>query len=263
MQFAEETIQAPAASGVIREARGLFELPRLFLRFPILARQPRGNREPVLILPGYGAGDGSTAILKIYLQFLGYRVRGWGLGRNLGTVAELLPRILKRLASFSRRSNYQPVTVIGWSLGGYLARELARERPDLVRQVITLGTPVVGGPKYTVVAETYRKRGIDVDAVAAEVEWRSNAARLETPVLALYSRTDAVVAWQACIDRQTPNVEHVEVKTTHLGFGFSPEVYKIIAHTLAKTVKNQAVHPRSQPKHRHELRLHRRRHVKT
>ena len=98
-----ESFLPPAASGVIREARGLIELPRLLLRIPSLARQPRGNREPVLILPGYGAGDGSTVILKAYLRLLGYRARGWGLGRNRGEVSELLPRVLKRLASFSRR----------------------------------------------------------------------------------------------------------------------------------------------------------------
>ena len=258
----DEILQAPASSGAIREARGLIELPRLLLHFPLLARQPRGNREPVMILPGYGAGDGSTAILKIYLQLLGYRVRGWGLGRNLGKVADLLPRILKRLASFSRRSDHQTVTIIGWSLGGYLARELARERPDLVRQVITLGTPVVGGPKYTVVAESYRKRGIDIDAIAAEVEWRSNAARLEIPVLAIYSRADAMVAWQACIDRQTPSIEHIEVKTTHIGFGFSPDVYKIIARALAQTADKQPTTADPKPKRRHGLRLRRRPSVK-
>jgi len=114
----DEIFQAPTPSCLIREARGLIELPRLLLRFPGLARQPRGNRDPVIILPGYGAGDGSTIILKIYLQLLGYRVRGWGLGRNVGVVADLLPRILKRLASLSRRSDHQTVTIIGWSLGG-------------------------------------------------------------------------------------------------------------------------------------------------
>jgi hypothetical protein len=257
-----EILQAPAPSRLIREARGLIELPRLLLRFPGLARQPRGNREPVMILPGYGCGDGSTIILKIYLQLLGYRVRGWGLGRNVGVVADLLPRILKRLASLSRRSDHQTVTIIGWSLGGYLARELARERPDLVRQVITLGTPVIGGPKYTVVAESYLKRGIDIDAIAAEVEWRSNAALLETPVLAIYSRADGIVAWQACIDRQTPHVEHVEVKTTHLGFGFSPDVYKIIARALATTADKQPAIAEPKPKRRHEPRVHRRTGIK-
>lgn len=252
-----ESLQPPNSSGLIRELFGLIELPKLLVRLPQLALQPRGTQHPVLILPGYGAGDGSTAILKAYLRLLGYRARGWGLGRNKGAVAELLPRVLKRLASFSRRTN-QKVTLIGWSFGGYLARELARERPDLVRQVITLGTPVIGGPKYTVVAESYRKRGIDIEAIAAEVEWRNQLAVLETPVVAIYSRADAVVAWEACIDRQTPNVEHVEVKTTHLGFGFSPEVYKIIALRLTQGEKTTQLPSPSERRRRKKLKLERR-----
>jgi hypothetical protein len=249
----DEILQIPASSGVIREARSIIELPRLLLRFPALARQPRGNREPVLILPPHGTGDTSTIILKGYLRLLGYRARGWGLGRNRGRVAELLPRVLKRLASFSRRSE-QKVSLIGWSFGGYLAREVARERPDLVRQVITLGTPVVGGPKYTILAKIYRKRGMDIEAIAAEVEWRNREALLETPVTAIYSRGDAVVAWQACIDRETPNVEHVEVKTTHLGFGFSPDVYKIIAQSLARTTHESSSTADAHSRHRHKVR---------
>ncbi|MGH7875260.1 MAG: hypothetical protein ACREQO_23955 [Candidatus Binatia bacterium] len=232
-----DALEAPQSSGVLREARGLIELARLLLRFRELRRQPRGHGEPVLILPGYGAGDGSTVILKGYLRYLGYKARGWGLGRNTGTVEQLLPRILKRLASHSRRTG-QPVRLIGWSFGGYLARELARERPDLVDHVITLGTPVVGGPKYTVVAESYRRRGIDLDALAAQVEYR-NQISLCTPVMAIYSRADSFVAWQACIDRNAPNVEHVEVQTTHIGFGFSPDVYKIIAQRLSSPASSE------------------------
>jgi pimeloyl-ACP methyl ester carboxylesterase len=226
-----EPFDPPDPSRLIREARGLIELPRLLLRFPQLAIQPRGHGEPIMILPGYGAGDGSTTILKAYLRLLGYRARGWGLGRNRGSTVELLPRILKRMASFARRSN-QKVHLIGWSFGGYLARELARERGDLVGKVITLGTPVIGGPKYTVVARAFLNRGIDLEAIAAEVEAR-NQISFTTPVVAIYSRRDAMVAWQACIDHQALNVEHVEVQTTHLGLGFSPDVYKIIAQRLA------------------------------
>ncbi|HEY2921325.1 MAG TPA: hypothetical protein VGK77_20260, partial [Candidatus Binatia bacterium] len=199
--------EAPDLSCVIREARGLIELPRLLFRFPELARQPRGNGQPVIILPGYGAGDASTAILKVYLRLLGYRARGWGLGRNTGNAPQLLPPILKRVASLARRSS-QKVNLIGWSFGGYLARELARERGDLIGRIITLGTPVVGGPKYTIVARTFRRRGIDVDAMAAAIELR-NRVVLSTPVVAIYSRADAVVAWQACIDQNAANVEHV------------------------------------------------------
>jgi hypothetical protein len=228
-----EAIEPPAASGMVREAFCLIELTRLLLCFPFLFTQPRGKREPVIIFPPHGAGDGSTTLLKAYLRLLGYRARGWGLGRNSGNMSQLLPRALRRLVSFAKRTN-QKVALIGWSFGGYLARELARERPDLISRVITLGTPVIGGPKYTSLCGIYRKRGMDIEAIATEIDFRNEAAPLETPIVALYSRIDAIVAWQACIDQRTPNVEHVEVRTTHYGFGFSPEVYRIIAQCLAQ-----------------------------
>lgn len=238
-----ESLQPPSRFGLVREARGLLELPRLLLRIPTLARQPRGRGEPVLVLPGYGAGDASTVVLQSYLRLLGYRVRGFGLGANSGDVPGRLVRVLKRLVSFAHKAR-QEVRLIGWSLGGYLAREAARERPDLVQQVITLGTPVVGGPRYTVVAHAFRRRGIDVDAIEAQIELR-NRISLTTPVTAIYSRSDAVVAWEACIDRHCLNVEHIEVGTTHLGLGFSPEVYRIIAQRLA----NGSVESHRQSRH--------------
>ncbi len=217
--------------GLLRQGRGLLELPRLLWAFPDLARQPRGRGEAVLVLPGYGAGDASTLVIQGFLRFLGYRVRGWGLGRNTGAVPVLLPRVVQRVAEVAREAE-QRVRLVGWSLGGYLAREAARERPDIVRQVITLGTPTVGGPKYTAVAGVYRRRGVDLDAIEAAVDAR-NRTPLEVPVTAIYSRSDGVVAWKACIDRINPNVSHIEVRTTHLGLGFAPEVYRIIAESLA------------------------------
>jgi pimeloyl-ACP methyl ester carboxylesterase len=225
-----DKLKPPGRSELLREARVFLELPRLVLRFPDLARQSRGRGQPILILPGYGAGEGSTTLLQLYLRFLGYQVHSWGIGRNTGDVAKLLPRILKRLISFSE-STRQQLSIIGWSLGGYLAREAARERPDLVRQVITLGTPVVGGPKYTAAARAYRRRAL-MWTPSAEVESRKQTC-LRTPVTAIYSRADGIVAWKACIARAATHVEHIEVPTTHLGFGFSADVYKIIAQRLA------------------------------
>ena len=229
--FMVDVPQPPSLNGLFREARGFLEFPRLLFRAVDLVLQPRGHGQPILVLPGYGAGDGSTVILKSYLRVLGYRVSGWHLGRNSGNVPDLMPRVMKRLLSMHRRSQ-ERVRLIGWSLGGFIAREAARERPDLVHQVITLGTPVIGGPKYTVIAERLRRRGIDLDAMEAEIASR-NTILLQTRVTALYSRADAVVAWQACIDHNGQNVEHVEVRTSHMGFGFSPQVYKIIAQRLA------------------------------
>jgi pimeloyl-ACP methyl ester carboxylesterase len=227
-----KAIQPPSPTGLLGEVRGLLELPKLLIELPNLARQPRGSGERVLVLPGYGAGDVSTAVLRAYVRFLGYRPRGWGLGRNDGEVPDLLPLVVEQLEELAREEG-SAIRLIGWSLGGYLAREAARERPQSARQVITLGSPVVGGPKYTAVAGAYRRRGIDLDAIGAEVEAR-NRQPLETPVTAIYSRSDRVVAWRACIDRHAPNVEHVEVETTHLGLGFSPEVFQIIAERLAR-----------------------------
>ena len=120
--------------------------------------------------------------------------------------------------------------------------------------MITLGTPVVGGPKYTVVARRFHRRGIDIAAIEAEIELR-NQISLRTPVTAIYSRADAVVAWEACIDQNGSDVEHVEVRTTHLGFGFSAEVYKIIAQRLANddNLPRQSPAGESSPKLGHGL----------
>jgi pimeloyl-ACP methyl ester carboxylesterase len=232
-----DLLQPPPRSGLFREARGLLELPRLLLRMRMLARQPRGRGEAVLVLPGYGAGELSTVVLQSYLRLLGYRV--WGLGRRKHSrdVPEQLTRVLKRVVSIAHKAE-QEVRIIGWSSGGYLAREAARECPDLVRQVITLGTPVVGGPKYTVAAHSFRRRGIDMDAIEAQIAMR-NRVSLTTPVTAIYSRLDRVVAWEACIDNDCSNVEHVEVGTTHFGLGFSPEVFRIIAERLAGAGKSR------------------------
>src|SRR3989304_8823958 len=98
-----EALPPPRPTGLIREARLVLEFPLLVLRSVELACQPRGHGEPVLVIPGYGAGDGSTAILKTYLRLLGYRVSGWHLGRSSGNVAELLPRGLRGILSISRQ----------------------------------------------------------------------------------------------------------------------------------------------------------------
>lgn len=133
----------PGPASLLREGLGFLEQPRLLLRAPELARLPRGSGQPVMVLPGFATTDASTLMLQGYLRLLGYAVRGWRMGLNTGRLGALLPRVLRRVARTAELAG-GPVRLVGWSLGGVLAREAARERPELVRRVITLGSPIAG-----------------------------------------------------------------------------------------------------------------------
>ena len=200
----------PGPVAMLREGLGFLELPRLLLRMPELSRLPRGSGQPVMVLPGFAASDASTLVLQAYLRLLGYRVRGWRMGLNTGQVSALLPRVLRRVARTAELAG-EPVRLVGWSLGGVLAREVARERPELVRRVITLGTPIGVGRSEA-----------------------REATPIRVPITAIWSRADGIVAWQACVDRRSPDVENIEVGATHIGLGFSPDVYRVIAERLAR-----------------------------
>ena len=125
-----------------------------------------------------------------------------------------------------------PLRLVGWSLGGFLAREAAREVPQHVAHVITLGSPVLGGPKYTAMARFFRAVGGDLDAIEKEIQDREQTP-IRTPITAIYTESDGVVDWRACIDRVSRHVEHVAVRSTHCGLGFTPDVLRIVAERLA------------------------------
>jgi len=202
------------------------------LALPHLRRTARrGDGGPVLVAPGFATDDGGTASLRGFLGSIGYRVVGWGLGRNDGRVPRLIPALADRTEAFAELSG-RPVRLVGWSLGGYLVREVARERPSVVDRVVTLGAPIVGGPAYTASAPVYRRRGYDLDAIAAQVE-RREAEPIRVPIDAVYSRSDGVVAWRACVDKVSPDVRHHEVVSSHLGLVASATVFRLVAELLA------------------------------
>ena len=225
-------VSPPSPLLTFREASAGLELIKLLASIPALARLPRARGEPVMVLPGFGTGDRTTVILRTYLHQLGYRVSGWGLGRNSGNVPELMPEVARAVAAHAAREG-QPVRLVGWSLGGYLAREAARDLPDQVDRVITLGSPVIGGPRFTTTAGFYRAAGTDFDEIDALIAERERTP-LRVPVTAVYSKSDGVVDWRACIDRTSPFVEHVRVRSSHVGLGFAPEVLRVIATRLAR-----------------------------
>ncbi len=192
---------------------------------------PRGDGLPVLLLPGYGADEATLLTLQERLIALGYDVRPWGQGKNHGQVHKLLPRLGALIESWHAETG-KPVTLIGWSLGGYIARELARDHVAAVAGVLTLGSPAVGGPKYTITANSYRKRGFDLDAIEADMA-RRDAQPILCPLTVFFSKVDGIVSWPATLDRSTPQARHIEVKSSHIGLVFDAGVFRIIAQALA------------------------------
>ena len=226
-------LQPPSRLASIAEIRALREPFRLVAAGRRLRSHP-GPRRIIITVPGYGATDASMAPLRAFLRRLGHDARGWGLGRNTGEVEDLYPRLGASVRSASLASG-TTVDLVGWSLGGVLAREAARDLPQSVGQVITYGTPVIGGPRFSRAAGMYSdERLTEIDDLIHDRE----RMPIIPPVTAIYSRNDGVVAWQACIDPFQNDVEHVEVRSTHLGMGLDPDVWQVVADKLGSS--NQA-----------------------
>jgi pimeloyl-ACP methyl ester carboxylesterase len=227
-----EPITPPGKLDALRELR----LPIDVLRWAPswLAMKSRRATRPrtAILLPGFGAGPGSMRVMESFLRRRGHRTRDWGLGLNTGDARQLRSK-LTRIVGESLAAHGEPVVLVGWSLGGYIAREYAREHPGEVRRVITLGSPVIGGPRYTATAGWYRSQGHDLAEMERAVADRY-ATPLRVPVTAIYSKRDGVVAWQACIDRWSPDVRHIEVSETHVGLGFAPRVLAIVADEVER-----------------------------
>ncbi len=195
------------------------------------ASLPRGQR-PVMIIPGFGAGDWATGVLRRGLSRLGHHVYGWGLGINQGKVERDVERLMPTLAAICARHE-QPVVLIGWSLGGVIARHLARQQPEYVADIIALGSPLVGGPKYTFTAPWYRRKGMDMDKAERKVNAYESRTALPCPMLSIFTPHDGMVHPGASHDPHHPEVTYREVDASHLGLCVAPEVLQVIAERLA------------------------------
>lgn len=222
----------PTWKDVVAESRFALEwLRSKRLGERVLAGLPRGDGETVVLLPGYGASEQNMQVLAERLAALGYEALQWGQGKNTGAVHKLLPRLQKRIEEIVARTG-KPITLVGWSLGGYIARELARDLPEAIAGVVTLGSPAVGGPKYTITAAAYRKKGFDLNAIEAEMAKR-DVIPIRCPLTVLFSKRDGIVSWPATLDRLTPQARHVEVYSSHIGLVHDAEVFRTIARVLA------------------------------
>ena len=255
----KQTVKPPSRINTIRELLApadMLGVPSAMLR----ARKHKASSKkklPIIVLPGIGADDYSTWPLRYFLSRHGYQAEGWGIGRNTagrglikrmdelsdrwdtdrdrshrgeGEVPALCDKMYERVRSRAKELK-SPVVLIGWSLGGYVAREVARDLPGEVAAVITMGSPVIGGPKYTSAARIYKARRCDLDWIEREVEKRF-ANPIRQPITAIYSKRDGVVGWSSAIDHYSPNVRHVEVSVSHLGLGLNAGVWKHVLNAL-------------------------------
>jgi len=228
----EVAVAPPSALLLLLEARAFGEYASLILSWPFLRMLPRGDGHAVMVIPGYATNDASTRPMRRVLKGLGYDVHGWGQGRNFGLPRPAREALHLRLEELHRAQG-RKVSLVGWSLGGVLAREIARHAPERVRRVITLGSPINGHPHANTV-DAFKHW---VSGATRKVDWEGFQRRRvppNVPCTAIYSKTDGIVAWHCCLEEPAPNTENVEVRASHFGLGVSPQVLRVIAERLAR-----------------------------
>jgi pimeloyl-ACP methyl ester carboxylesterase len=207
---------------------------------------PDGDGRPVLLIPGFMAGDGSMNTLTRWLRLNGYRTRRAGIRANVGCSEDYVTRLEGRLEQLFDETG-QRVAIIGQSRGGVIARALATRRPDLVSGLVNLGAPtvnqlsahpfvlaqvlfvgVLGTGRIPGMFRVSCLRGACCERFRADL---ANAFPSDVGYTALYSKTDGVVDWRACLD---PAAEQIEVRASHLGMGLNAEVYAELGNALGR-----------------------------
>ncbi|MEO6363600.1 MAG: alpha/beta hydrolase [Caldimonas sp.] len=230
----EGGFRAPNVLLMLLEARAPVEFVSLLAALPWLHRLPRGDGHPVMVFPGMGANDMTTIPLRDVLRSLGYVTQAWGQGLNFGPRPGVLERCSDDVRALADKHG-QPVSLIGWSLGGIFAREMAKLHPEVTRSVITLGTPFTGHPKATNAWRFYElvsghKVGADPRLVA---QIRKPPP---VPTTSIYSRSDGIVAWRCSLNEPGPLAENIEVHASHVGMGMNPLALYAVADRLAQPV---------------------------
>jgi pimeloyl-ACP methyl ester carboxylesterase len=226
-------LKPPSRALMLFEGRAIYEFGAFLAAMPLLSMAPRGDGHPVIVFPGFVTSDRATLLLRRFLRRRGYAVSGWGLGRNLGPHAGIERSMLDLVCELNEK-HHRKVSLVGWSLGGLYARQLAKLLPGRVRSVITLGSPFACGPKSTNAWRLYEiVSGQSVD----EPDLLFGGPISETPPVpttAIFSRTDGIVAWQGCVEQRSVSVENIEVLGSHTGLTHHPAVAYAVADRLAQ-----------------------------
>ncbi|MEO5660858.1 MAG: alpha/beta hydrolase [Polaromonas sp.] len=200
-----------------------------------------GDGHPVIIFPGLATDGSGVAPLRDYCESLGYRAINWGQGYNTGPKGELqqwLAELAGHTASLLHPCE-QPATLIGWSLGGIYAREMAKlMAPQQVRQVITIGTPFNAEADHTNVGWLFHLLSGTPAVIAPELSMRLRTPP-RVPTTSIYSRSDGVVAWETCCHTGSfKQVQDIEIHGSHIGMAWNPTVFQIVTDRLGQQPGN-------------------------
>lgn len=228
----DESVKPPGLLALLSEWRVVLEMGVGVASTPGLAMLPPGDGQPVLVIPGFLTGDSSTMLLRMLLATWGYKAEKWEMGPNLRLDEQIVDKVGHRLQALRREHGRKP-SLIGWSLGGVIAREVARAHPEDVRQVITLASPFARNFKATSLRRLYEHvNGGDLGHIGEDLIRRMKQP-IGVPSTALYTRLDGIVAWQACVDEiEGPMAENVAVPGSHCGLVYNPVALAIVADRL-------------------------------
>jgi len=227
------SLRKPSRFLLFSEWRWMFEYGASLAAIPALSGAKRGDAHAVLVIPGFLAGDLSTDMLRRFLTFLGYRTYGWELGNNFGGVYAMRAKLHARLTEIADRSAGK-VSLVGWSLGGVYARDLALAMPQAIRYVITMGSPFANDLSATNAERLYELLSGESLATAEPGDLERLAGPLPMPTTSFYTKTDGIVNWQTCLVDESERAENVEVYASHIGLGVNPAVLWAIADRLAQ-----------------------------
>lgn len=196
---------------------------------------PVGDGHPVVVYPGLGGGALTTSHLRGFLSDSGFTVHDWEGGVNTGPggiLDEWLGGLEQRVRDLHRRHG-RKASLVGWSLGGVYAREIAKRCPESVRQVVTLATPFAALAGGNHAGTVYKLLNRHQTQLSPELEARLRECP-PVPTTSIFSKTDGIVSWRGCIEKKTVSSESVEVTASHLGMGTHPQVLRIVANRLAQ-----------------------------
>jgi len=216
----------------LAEPRAVLEWQSFYALRPLLKRLPRGDGHPVIVFPGFVSSDNATKPLRNLLSDLGYQSHGWGLGMNVLFGNELEDEMIALVREVAEQTG-KKVSLVGWSLGGLYAREVAKVCAQHVRSVISLGSPISGKPEHSNAHGLFKAFNGEPTDIDYTRYFQLHQAP-PVPTSSIFSHSDGVVAWEGSLQKETNTTESIVVPASHLGMGVNPLVMYVLADRLSQ-----------------------------